>query len=125
MSSVILISNLVILIAGSVIVMILQDQRLGVVVYSLIYILTGSSVMGMLKRGFNHPQKFLIVTTKYEELSQEILTSFKRGLSYMKVENTREDGEERKLIMVCRSIQAGSSFKTNNQKVRPQSVYYS
>ena len=100
LSSVILISNLVILIAGSVIVMILQDQRLGVVVYSLIYILTGSSVMGMLKRGFNHPQKFLIVTTKYEELSQEILTSFKRGLSYMKVENTREDSEERKLIMV-------------------------
>lgn len=100
MSSVIFIANFAIMIAGCVVVMIIKHQRLGVAVYSLVYILLGSNVMGMLKRGFNHPQKFLIVTTEYEKLSEEITLYFKRGLSYIQVENTREGSLERKILVV-------------------------
>lgn len=100
LSRVILLSNLLILIIGSVVVMIIQHKRLGVVAYSLIYIFMGSSVMGMLKRGFNHPQKFMIITTKYEEMTQEITARFKRGLTYIDVEKTRPESNDRKLILV-------------------------
>lgn len=100
LSNVILIANLAILSVGSVVVMIIKQQRLGVAIYSLAYIFIGSIVMGMLKRGFNHPQKFLIVTTEYEKLSQDITAHFKRGLSYISVKNTRADSMDRKILVV-------------------------
>lgn len=100
LSSVILICNLAILIAGAVIVMVLHNKRMEILAYSLIYVLTGSSVMGVFRRGFNHPQKYLIVTTKHEEMAQTITERFKRGLSYINVENTREGSEDRKMIVV-------------------------
>ncbi|MCM1194731.1 MAG: YitT family protein, partial [Firmicutes bacterium] len=99
-SNVIFVANFAIMIAGSIVVMIIKHQRLGVAIYSLIYILMGSNVMGMLKRGFNHPQKFLIVTTKYEEMTEAITSRFKRGLSYIDAQNTREDSQNRRIIIV-------------------------
>ncbi len=121
LSKVILIANFAIMIAGSIVVMIIKGERLGVVIYSLIYILSGSFVMGMFKRGFNHPQKFLIVTTKYEEMSEAITTSFKRGLSYIQVENTRADSQDRKLVMVIVQYRQAPRLKAIIKKYDPES----
>lgn len=120
LSSVILICNLVILVAGAVIVMVLQHKRMEVFVYSLTYVFTGSSVMGVFRRGFNHPQKFLIVTTKYEEMSQAITDSFKRGLSYMDVENTREGSEDRKMIVVIVQYRQAHQLKQIIKRFDPK-----
>lgn len=120
LSRIILICNLVILIAGAVIVMILKNKRMEVVVYSLIYVFTGSMVMGIFKRGFNHPQKFLIVTTKYDELSEAITNRFKRGLSYMDVEKTWEGSEDRKMIVVIVQYRQASQLKQIIKKHDPK-----
>lgn len=120
LSRIILICNLAIMLAGAVIVMILQNKRMEIVVYSLIYIFTGSTVMGVFKRGFNHPQKFLIITTKYDELSEAILQRFKRGLSYMQVENTREGSQDRKMIVVIVQYRQASQLKQMIKKHDPK-----
>lgn len=111
LSRIILICNLAILIAGAVIVMILLKKRMGVVVYSLTYVFIGSNVMGLFKRGFNHPQKFLIVTTRPDEMSQAITERFKRGLSYIDVENTREGSLDRKIVMVIVQYRQATQLK--------------
>lgn len=121
LSKIILIANFAIMIAGSIVVMIIKHERMGVVVYSLIYILTGSLVMGIFKRGFNHPQKFLIVTTKYEELSAAITERFKRGLSYINVENTRPDSKDRKMVVVIVQYRQAPQLKAIIKKYDPES----
>lgn len=119
LSKVILIANMTILLVGAVIVMILRGKRLGVVVYSLAYVFMGSSVMGVFKRGFNHPQKFLIITTKPDEMSQAITERFKRGLSSMDVENTREGSLDRKMIMVIVQYRQAATLKQIIKKCDP------
>lgn len=111
LSTIILISNLSILFVGAIIVMILQHKRLGVLVYSLMYAFLGSGVMGMFKRGFNHPQKFSIITTKPDELSKAIMQRFKRGLTYIDVENTREGSEDRKMVIVIVQYRQAAHLK--------------
>ena len=120
LSRVILICNLMILLVGAVIVMVLQNKRMEVFVYSLIYVFTGSTVMGVFKRGFNHPQKFLIVTTNYNEMAEAITDRFKRGLSYMKVENTREGSQDRKLIIVIVQYRQSVQLKQIIKKYDPK-----
>lgn len=100
LSLVILIANLVITFTGSVIVMAIEGEKISVVIYSLLYIFTGTEVFGMLRRGFNHPQKYLIVTTEYERMAEEITQRFKRGCSMLKAEPTSPDQPERKVVMV-------------------------
>lgn len=119
LSRVILICNLVILVVGALIVMILQHKRLEVFVYSLTYVFTGSTVMGLFRRGFNHPQKFLIVTTKHEEMSRIITQRFKRGLSYIDVENTREGSLDRKMIVVIVQYRQSPQLKQIIKKCDP------
>lgn len=111
LSNVILTANLLILVAGSIIVMILEGKRGGVVVYSLVYVFMGSFVMGMFKRGFNHPQKFSIITTKADEMSKAITERFKRGLTYIDVENTREGSQDRKMIIVIVQYRQASQLR--------------
>ena len=111
LSKIILIANLIILFVGAVIVMILKGKRLGILVYSLVYSFTGSGVMGMFKRGFNHPQKFSIITTKPDELSKAIMKRFKRGLTYIDVENTREGSEDRKMVIVIVQYRQAAQLK--------------
>ena len=119
LSNVIFIANFAIMIAGCVVVMIIKHQRLSVAVYSLVYILMGSNVMGMLKRGFNHPQKFIIVTTRYDELSTEITSAFKRGLSYIDVEKTRADSGDRRIIAVIVQYRQAHRLKRLIKKIDP------
>lgn len=99
-SKVLLIFNFAITLCGSIIVIIVvPGQHIDVAIYSVLYILIGTNVLGMLKRGFNHPQKLLIITTKYEEIGADISNYFKRGYTCMDVEN-RYDGQPKKMIVV-------------------------
>lgn len=100
LSKVILVSNFLIAVAGSVIVIIIEGENLSIVVYSLIYVVLGSTFMGMFKRGFNHPQKFMIVTTEYERLTEDITAYFKRGCSVVDAKGISNDGRERKIVFV-------------------------
>ncbi|MCM1290064.1 MAG: YitT family protein [Corallococcus sp.] len=100
LSKVIMIANFSITIVGSVVVMIVKDNvTVDIILYSIMYILIGGTVMGMFKRGFNHPQKFCIVTTAYEEIGLALTEKFKRGYTTMDVENSF-DGQKRKMIAV-------------------------
>jgi len=119
LSNIILFCNFIIMLAGTVIVMVFKGKRMEVVIYSFVYILLGSTVMGIFKRGFNHPQKFLIVTTNYDEMSRAIIERFKRGLSYIDVENTREDSKDRKIIVVVIQYRQASQLKHIIKKYDP------
>ena len=100
LSKVILTANFVIAVAGSVVVIIIKDESLAIIVYSLAYVVMGSMFMGMFKRGFNHPQKFMIVTTEYEQLAEDITAYFGRGCSCMDVCSDDPSLPERKIVMV-------------------------
>ena len=100
LSKVILVANFVIAVAGSVIVIIIEGENGAVVVYSLVYVVLGSTFMGMFKRGFNHPQKFMIVTTQYERLTEDITAYFKRGCTCVDVNSDDPDAAPRKIVMV-------------------------
>lgn len=98
-SKIILLANFAITIMGSVVVMLVQGENFTVILYSIMYVLMGGNVLGILKRGFNHPQKFLIITTEYDQISADIDGEFKRGHSVIELENSY-DGKKRKMIMV-------------------------
>lgn len=100
LSKVVLMANLLIAVAGSIVVMIVEGERVSIVIYSFMYIFMGSTVFGMFKRGFDHPQKFIIVTTEYEQLASDITARFKRGCSCIGTQSTMPDQPERKIIMV-------------------------
>ena len=100
LSKVIMIANFAIAIAGSVVVMTVKGgTTVDSIIYSIMYILIGGNVMGMFKRGFNHPQKFCIITTKYNEIGEALTYKFKRGFTTMDIENSY-DGQTRKMVMV-------------------------
>lgn len=100
LSKVILISNFIIAVAGSIVVIFIKSENFAIIVYSLAYVVLGSMFMGMFKRGFNHPQKFMIVTSQYEQLANDITTYFKRGCSCVDVEGNYPVEPSRKIIMV-------------------------
>ena len=100
LSRVIMLLNFAILIGGSVIVMVKVEFNVAIVIYSFLYVLIGSNVLAMLRRGFNHPQKFMIVTTEYEQMVSDITARFKRGCSCVDVENSDVNTPQKKIIMV-------------------------
>lgn len=101
LSKVVLLANLIIAISGSIVVLsVVEGTDPSIIVYSFTYIFIGAGSLGMLKRGFNHPQKYIIVTTEYEQITQDITTYFKRGCSCMDVENTDPTKPQRKMVMV-------------------------
>ena len=100
LSKIIMVANFAIAIVGSVVVMTVKGgTTVDSIIYSIMYILIGGNVMGMFKRGFNHPQKFCIVTTKYEEIGQALTEKFMRGYTTMDVDGSY-DGQQRKMIAV-------------------------
>ena len=103
LSKVIMTANFLIAVLGSVIVIVIQHENGAngtIVMYSLTYVVLGSTFMGMFKRGFNHPQKFMIVTTEYEQLAADITNYFKRGCSCLDVSPNSPDAPGRKIVMV-------------------------
>ena len=119
LSKVMLCANLIITFTGSIIVMSIEGESVTIVIYSLLYILTGTTVFGMFKRGFNHPQKFLIVTTEYEQLTNEITARFKRGCTYMDVQNADPD-KPYKIVMVVVQFRQAPQLKQLIRHVDPE-----
>ncbi len=99
-SRVILLCNFFITLSGSIVtVVVVPEAQVDIILYSFIYVLIGGNVLGMLRRGFNHPQKFLIVTTEYEKIGQDITRQFQRGYTTFDLENSY-DGRTRKMLSV-------------------------
>ena len=111
LSKVLFYANIAIMIVGSVVVMICTNERGSIIVYSFLYIVTGTQVFAMFKRGFNHPQKFLIVTTEYERLAEAITTQFKRGCSFMDAQGSMPDQPTRKVVMVVVQYRQSPALK--------------
>ncbi len=108
LSKIILIINFALTVLGGVVIMIVEGESLWIVMYSLLFVTVAGEFMGMLQRGFDHPQKFLIITSKHEQLSQSITNKFKRGLTIMQTGNSY-DGIQRKMLVVV--VQFGQSPK--------------
>ena len=111
LSKVLFTANIIVMTVGSIVVMCYTDERVSVAIYSFLYIVMGTTVFGMLRRGFNHPQKFLIITTEYEALSEEITTRFKRGCSFMDAQGTAPDQPQRKIVMVVVQYRQAPALK--------------
>ena len=119
-----MISNFSIAIVGSVVVMLVKGgTTVDMILYSLMYILIGGTVMGMFKRGFNHPQKFCIITTKYEEIGEALTNKFKRGYMTMDVENSF-DGQTRKMIAVVVQYRQMPQLKKIIKRLDPQAFTF-
>lgn len=118
-SKVILMSNFCITISGSIVVMVIKGERVAIILYSLLYVIIGGNVLGMLKRGFDHPQKFLITTTKYEEIGLAISENFRRGFTVMDVKNSY-DGQTRKMVMVVVQYRQMHTLKKIIKQYDPQ-----
>ena len=100
LSRIIMLANVFINIIGSAIVILVKHESIVIAIYSLMYIFIGTFCMGMFKRGFNHPQKFMIVTTEYEQIMEDITTHFGRGCNCMDLVNYDESAPQRKIVMV-------------------------
>ena len=120
LSKVIFIANIIVMVVGSIVVMIYTDERVSIVIYSFLYIVMGTQVFGMFKRGFNHPQKFLIVTSEYERLSEEITARFKRGCSFMGAQGSSPDQPPRKIVMVVVQHRQAPALKQIIREVDPE-----
>lgn len=124
LSKVILISNFCITVLGSVVVMIVvPDASFVVILYSLTYVVLGGTVMGMLTRGIDHPQKFMIVTSQFDVLSELILKKFGRGLTLLDVEPT-EGQPQRKVIMVIVQYRQAAHLKEIIRKHDPDAFTF-
>ena len=99
LSKIILIINFILTVVGGVVIMIVEGESFWIVMYSLLFVVIAGEFMGILQRGFDHPQKFLIVTSKHQQLKDAIIANFKRGLSVTET-GKPYDGIERKMIVV-------------------------
>ena len=118
-SSLVFIANTAVLICGSLMLVVVQGRELWVALYSFIYVFTGSGFMGMLQRGFDHPQKFLIITEHPERMQKIILKSFRRGLTVTPVEDRY--GNDRCALIVIVQYRQASILKRIIRKYDPDS----
>lgn len=121
LSTVVLISNLVITVIGSIVtIRVVEGATIVIILYSLTYVILGGASMGMSNRGFDHPQKFMIVTREYDKISQEILTRFKRGLTLLEV----DDDPDKKVIMVIVQFRQAVQLKQIIKKYDPSAFTF-
>ncbi len=98
-SKVVTVINFIITIFGAIVLIVVQNDSPWLILYSLLFVIVAGEFMGILQRGFDHPQKYLIITEKYQELADDITKRFKRGLSVVDIQE-QKDGVPRKMIMV-------------------------
>lgn len=110
LSKVILILNFVLTVSCGILIMVVEGENFWIVMYSLLFVVIAGEFMGMLQRGFDHPQKFLIITGKSQELKDAIIGKFKRGLSVAETGNCY-DGTPRKIIVVVVQFKQSPQLK--------------
>ena len=106
LSKVITILNFVLTVIGGTVIMIVEGESFWIIAYSLLFVLIAGEFMGMLQRGFNNPQKFLIVTGKSQQLTDAIVAKFKRGLNISDTNNCYDGTPRKMLVVVVQSKQA-------------------
>lgn len=110
LSKVIMIINFILTVLGGVAIMIVEGESFWIVMYSLMFVVVASEFMGMLQRGFDNPQKFLIVTGKSQQLKDAITNNFKRGLNVVETTNCY-DGVQRKMLVVVVQFRQSPKLK--------------
>lgn len=106
LSKVITILNFALTVIGGTAIMIVEGESFWIIAYSLLFVLIAGEFMGMLQRGFNNPQKFLIVTGKSQQLTDAIVSKFKRGLNISDTNNCYDGTPRKMLVVVVQSKQA-------------------
>ena len=100
-STLILIANMAILIFGAFFMIFMQHEQVWIVFYSAIFVFVGSASMGILTRGLDHPQKYLIITERSEDIKKEITERFLRGVTCVDVyDNDGKFDERHSLLLV-------------------------
>lgn len=108
LSQIITIANLSVLVLGSFLLIFFQDGSLWIPFYSLIYVIVGGRVLGMLSLGIDRPKRFMIITKKHEEIAEEVSLKFKRGVSIADTYDFEGNSKEYKaVIIVCQHRQSG------------------
>ncbi len=103
----ILLLNMAILSIGSLVLIIVAHKSVLVVFYSVLFVYLGGTVLGILGRGFNHPQKLLIVTDKHKQISQLIVNKTHRGVTILPTYDNQGCERDKKMVMVlCRYRQS-------------------
>ncbi len=110
-SSTLLVLNIVITICGSIIVMVVENEQIWTVAYSLMYVWIGAGSMGMFSRGMDHPQKYLIVTSKPQEMAQAIINVFHRGVTILDIEDNNGETAVNKMLMVVVQYRQTSTLR--------------
>lgn len=110
LSRIIMIINFILTVLGGVTIMIVEGESFWIVMYSLMFVIVASEFMGMLQRGFDNPQKFLIVTGKSQQLKDAITNNFKRGLNIVETTNCY-DGVQRKMLVVVVQFRQSPKLK--------------
>ena len=118
LSKIILIINFILTILGGVVIMVVEGENFWIVMYSLMFIIVAGEFMGMLQRGFDHPQKFLIVTSQPQQLTQAITSNFKRGLNIVETGKSY-DGTERKMLVVVVQFRQSPKLKQLISNIDP------
>lgn len=123
LSNTITIANFATAFVGCVVLMIMDGESVWIVLYSLLFVIWGGEIMGIFERGADNSQKFLIITEKYQQISDEILKTFKRGLTQFDV-ITKEGQPERKMIMVIVQYRQAPKLKQIIKKHDPQAFTF-
>ncbi len=123
LSNIITIANFATCFVGCVVLMVMNGESIWIVLYSLLFVIWGGEIMGIFSRGVDNSQKFLIVTSEYEQMSQEILSTFKRGLTQFNVE-TCPDEPKKKMIMVIVQYRQAHKLKQIIKKHDPQAFTF-
>ncbi len=110
-SNVLSVANIFLSVSGSLLLVFLQGESIWTIVYSLVYVVSGVSVLGILSRGLDHPQKFIICTNKAEQLAQAIVDQFGRGLQLVDMHDCYPSHPDNKMIVVVVQYRQSSRLK--------------
>lgn len=95
--------NMSILVVGSIVMIIVADQSPISIFYSAMFVTIEGSVLGMLSRGFNHPQKLLIVTKHHQDIANAILQKTNRGVTLIPTyDRCGCERQEKIVVVLCR-----------------------
>lgn len=122
-SLVITIVNMLILVVGSYF-MISTGGDFMLVICSGITIVVGGKVLDMLAQGFEHPKKFMIVTTQHQQMTQAVLDKFNRGVTILDMYNLDGTLKETKMVLVVVQFRQAAILRRLIKKVDDQSFAF-
>ncbi len=100
LSTIVLICNLALVTIGCAMIIFIKHESFFIALYSYVFVYIGGASMGMFSRGIDHPKKYMIVTSNPEPMKQEILDTFKRGVTVMDVYDDSSNMSENKKILL-------------------------